>query len=159
MARRYEYATFLPFRPRQSSCGARPETIDRSNPGRMAGDRASGRRNGTNKILVFDNGRNDRLRRVGWHDKAALAYRARLSGAEAGSWVGALRREGLARVPSSRHTLHCGLRLPDHGKGRFSPLWSPLPIIPRAICRSRELPTPRCRRFALNAMYKIRLQP
>src|SRR5207253_9127748 len=34
---------------------------------------------------------------------AALAHRARLSGTQAGGWARALRRPGMARLPSPRH--------------------------------------------------------
>ena len=54
--------------------------------------------------------------------QAALAHRARLSGTQAGSRAWSLRRPRLARLPSSRHAVHRGLRIPDRRAGDDSPL-------------------------------------
>ena len=90
------------------------------------------------------------------HD--ALAHRARLSGAQAGSRAWPFRRTKLARLSSSRHHVHCRLWIPGRRKGRFSPLGVSLPIPHRKTCPSPRLPTQRLPRFALSATSRTRSQ-
>src|SRR5215471_11159049 len=64
----------------------------------------------------------------------------------------------MARLPPSRHPLHCGLRIPDLRARDDSPLrGSCHPALP-AICLTRRLPAQRIRRCGLNATFRTRLQ-
>src|SRR5882724_13652529 len=88
----------------------------------MAADRMAEGRGRTDQILARDAARRYRIRSHGRSRQTALAHRARLSGAQAGAWVGALRGTRMARLPPSRHAVHRRLRLPDFRAGDDSPL-------------------------------------
>jgi hypothetical protein len=64
----------------------------------------------------------------------------------------------MARLPPSRHPLHCGLRIPDLRARDDSPLNRSCHQGVPAICLTRRLPARRIRRCGLNATYRIRLQ-
>ena len=91
--------------------------------------------------------------------QTTLAHRARLSGAETGGRARPLRRARMARLPSSRHTLHRGLRIPDLRTGDDFPLRTSSRRDVPGICHSRRLPTQRLRRCGLNGTSRTRLQP
>jgi hypothetical protein len=55
----------------------------------------------------------------------ALADRARLSGPQAGTWPGSLRRTRMARATPPRNAVHSSLRIADCRTGDFSPLRTP----------------------------------
>ena len=84
-------------------------------------------------------------------DINALAHRARLSGAQTGDRTRPLRGPRMARLSSSRHTVHRGLRLPDLPTGEDSPLSTTCRRCARETCPSRRLPTPRRRRSGRSA--------
>ena len=92
-------------------------------------------------------------------DQAALAHRARLSGTQAGGRARAFRRARMARLPSPRHAVHRGLRIPDLREGDDSPLRTSFRHAVPATCRSRRLPTQRLRRCGLNATSRTRSRP
>src|SRR5581483_3302117 len=54
--------------------------------------------------------------------QTSLDHRTGLSGIEAGTRVGPLRRTRLARLPSSRHLMHRGLWVPGGRTESFFPL-------------------------------------
>ena len=64
----------------------------------------------------------------------------------------------MARLPPSRHPLHCGLRIPDLRARDDSPLNGSCHEGVPAICRTRRLPAQRIRRCGLNATFRTRLQ-
>jgi hypothetical protein len=65
----------------------------------------------------------------------------------------------MTRLPSSRHIMHRGLRLPGLRAGDDSPLRTSLRRAVRGTCRSRRLSTPRRRRCGPNAMFPTRSPP
>src|SRR5213078_3732368 len=64
----------------------------------------------------------------------------------------------MVRLPPSRHTLHCGLRIPDLRARDDSPLRRSCHHIGPASCRTRRLRAQRIRRCGLNATFRTRLQ-
>src|SRR4029077_15129563 len=64
----------------------------------------------------------------------------------------------MARLPPSRHPLHCGLRIPDLRARNDSPLRRSCHHAVPAICLTRRLPAQRIRRCGLNATFRTRLQ-
>src|SRR5215831_17274236 len=64
----------------------------------------------------------------------------------------------MARLPPSRHPLHCGLRIPDLRARDDSPLRRSCHHALPAICLTRRLPAQRIRRCGLNATLRTRLQ-
>src|ERR1700745_3141867 len=84
---------------------------------------------------------------------------ARLSGAQAGGRARAFRRARMARFPSSRHTLHRGLRLLDLRKGDDSPLSASLHRDVPSVCHSRRLQTQRLLRCVPSGTFQTRLRP
>src|SRR5262249_13798623 len=64
----------------------------------------------------------------------------------------------MARLPPSRHPLHCGLRIPDLRARNDSPLRRLCHHAVPAICLTRRLPAQRIRRCGLNATFRTRLQ-
>ena len=99
------------------------------------------------------------FRSSGRYRQAALAHRARLSGTQAGGRARAFRRARMARLPSPRHAVHRGLRIPDLRAGDDSPLRTSFRRAVPATCRSRRLPTQRLRRCGPNATSQTRSQP
>src|SRR6516162_6540750 len=87
-----------------------------------------------------------------------MADRTRLSGTQAGGRAGTFCRTGLARLPPSRHPLHCGVRIPDLRARDDSPLRGSCHHALPAICLTRRLPAQRIRRCGLNATFRTRLQ-
>ena len=98
----------------------------------------------------------DAARRSG---QAALAHRARLSGAQAGGRARSLRRARLAWLPSSRNAVHRGLRLPDRRTGDDSPSGPRSAAPVQVACLTRQLSTQRIRPCGLNATSRTRSQP
>jgi hypothetical protein len=76
-------------------------------------------------------------------DEAALANRARLSGAQTRSRARTFRRTRMARLPPPRHAVHRGLRIPGLREGDDSPLGTSFHRAVQGTCRSRRLPTQR----------------
>ena len=74
--------------------------------------------------------------------QAALAYRARLSGTQAGGRARSLRRARMARLPSSRHAVHRGLRIPDLRAGDDSPLRTSFHRALPGACLTRQVIDP-----------------
>src|SRR3979411_3356786 len=64
----------------------------------------------------------------------------------------------MARLPPSRHPLHCGLRIPELRARDDSPLNRLCHQGVPAICLMRRLPAQRIRRCGLNATFRTRLQ-
>src|SRR5437660_3119071 len=64
----------------------------------------------------------------------------------------------MVRLPPSRHTLHCGLRIPDLRTRDDSPLRRSCHHVGPASCRTRRLRAQRIRRCGLNATFRTRLQ-
>src|SRR6476659_4705225 len=64
----------------------------------------------------------------------------------------------MARLPPSRHSLHCGLRIPDLRARDDSPLNRSCHRGVPAICLTRRLPAQRIRRCGPNATFRTRLQ-
>src|SRR5438132_3854064 len=64
----------------------------------------------------------------------------------------------MARLPPSRHSLHCGLRIPDLRARDDSPLNRSCYQGVPAICLTRRLPAQRIRRCGPNATFRTRLQ-
>src|SRR5260221_3293067 len=116
-------------------------------------------RAGADQILAVDPARRYRVRPPGRPGQAALADRARLPGPEARTWIGPLRRTRMARVPPSRQSVHCGLRVPDLREGEDSPLSTSCPLELPETCRSPRLPTPRRRRSGPNGTSPTRSRP
>src|SRR6266480_3439994 len=64
----------------------------------------------------------------------------------------------MVRLPPSRYTLHCGLRIPDLRARDDSPLRRSCHHVGPASCRTRRLRAQRIRRCGLNATFRTRLQ-
>src|SRR5499433_3493032 len=64
----------------------------------------------------------------------------------------------MARLPPSRHPLHCGLRIPDLRARDDSPLNRSCHQGVPEICLMRRLPAQRIRHCGLNATFRTRLQ-
>src|SRR6266702_91269 len=64
----------------------------------------------------------------------------------------------MVRLPPSRHTLHCGLRIPDLRARDDSPLRRSCHHVGPASCRTRRLRAQTIRRCGLNATFRTRLQ-
>src|SRR5436190_21870716 len=64
----------------------------------------------------------------------------------------------MARLPPSRHSLHCGLRIPDLRARDDSPLNRSCHQGVLAICLTPRLPAQRIRRCGPNATFRTRLQ-
>ncbi len=90
--------------------------------------------------------------------QAALAHRARLSGAQAGGRSWSLRGTWLARLPSSRHDVHRGLRILVAERATIPLRTSFRRAVPDAS-PSRELSTQRIRPCGLSATSRIRSRP
>ncbi len=91
--------------------------------------------------------------------QAALAHRARLPGAQAGTRPWTLRRSRLAGLPPSRHAVHRSLRIPDLRAGDDSPLGASCRRAARATWLSRRLPTQRHRRSEPSVTFLTRSPP
>ena len=124
----------------------------------MADHRMAEGREGAHQILAVDAARGHHLRAHDRYHHDALAHRARLSGAQAGGRARPFRRAKLARLPPSRHHVHCRLWIPGRRKRRFSPLGALLPIRRPKTCPSPRLPTQRLPLSGLSATSHIRSQ-
>src|SRR6266436_6709519 len=126
---------------------------------RVAADRVARGRGRTDQILALDLAEKHHIPRSGRCRQAALAHRTRLSGAQAGGRARALRRARVAWLPSSRHAVHRGLRIPDLREGDDSPLRTSFRHSAPATCRTRQLPTPRIPPCGLNGTSQTRSPP
>ncbi len=102
----------------------------------MVPDRMARRRSRADKILAIHLARQHQQRCSGEHRQTALAHRTRLPGPQAGTRPWPLRGARLARLSSSRHTVHRRLRIPDLRAADF-----PLRATQRAS-RQRNIPFP-----------------
>src|SRR5215470_13648308 len=88
----------------------------------MVGNRVASRRERANQILALNPARRHHFPPPRRHRQIALAYRARLSRAQAGGGARPLRRTWVARLPPPRDAVHRSLRIPDlRAGGRFPP--------------------------------------
>ena len=147
MARRRGRVAVLALCARAGSCRASRLQSHREPAGRMAADRVARGRGRADQILALDPSARHRLPLAGRHRQAALAHRARLSGAQAGGRARAFRRARMARLPSPRHAVHRSLRIPDLRAGDDSPLRTSFHHAVPGTCRTRRLPTQRLRRL------------
>src|SRR5947208_12931628 len=122
MATRDRSQTPFPLRGRPASSRTPRLLAGRTASGRVAAYRMAERRRRADEILVFDAATTNKAQGSGCCRKATVDYRTGLSGTETGTRVGPLRRPRLARLPSSRHAVHCRLRVPGRGAEPFSPL-------------------------------------
>jgi len=122
MATRSETETAVPVCRASSSPGTSRLLAGRAARGRVVADRMAPRRRATHQILALDSTCRDLLERVGANGQASLDHGARLRGTEAGVGTGPLRGTGLARIPSPRHPLSCGLWVPGGRAEPFFPL-------------------------------------
>ena len=141
------------FAWRIATCGRAEE------PEGVAADRVARGRERADQILALDLPAEHLVPRSGRRRQAALAHRARLSGAQAGGRARAFRRTRMARLPSSRHAVHRRLRIPDLRAGDDSPLSTTFRRSVPETCRTRRLPTQRIPRCGLNATSQTRSQP
>ncbi len=111
------------------------------------------------QILALDPSSRHQFSCSGRLRQAALAHRARLSGAQAGGRARAFRRSRMARLPSPRHAVHRGLRVPDLRAGDDSPLRTSFRQVIPGASGIRRLPTQRIRRYGPNATSRTRSQP
>ena len=159
VARRDGRAPGLALRARAGSCRASRLQSHRKPTARMAADRVAKGRGRADQILALDACARHHLPLAGGHDQAALAHRARLSGAQAGGRARAFRRARMARLPSPRHAVHRSLRVPDLRAGGDPPLWTSFHHAVPATCRTRRLSTQGCRPCGLNATSRTRSRP
>src|SRR6266700_50134 len=117
------------------SCGIEPRALRQTEQG-VAADRVARGRRRANQVLALDLAEQHPIPRSGRRRQAALARRARLSGAQAGGRARTLRRPRLARLPSPRYAVHRGLRIPGLREGDDSPQ----DLVP--LRGSRNLPYP-----------------
>src|SRR6266436_7074242 len=111
------------------------------------------------QVLALDLAKKPLIPRSGRRRQAALAHRARLSGAQAGGRARTLRRTRVAWFPPSRDAVHCGVWIPDLRKGDDSPLSTSFRRAAPATCRTRRLPTPRSPHCGLNGTSQTRSRP
>src|ERR1700757_2503310 len=88
----------------------------------MVANRVARGRERANQILALNSARRHHFPPPRRHRQVALAYRARLSRAQAGGGARPLRRTWVARLPPPRDAMHRSLRVPDLRAGGDSPL-------------------------------------
>ena len=141
---------------------ARPCRAQQTGPGEsiagVAADRVARGGSRADQILALDAARNDQLPRARRFCQDALAHRARLSGAQAGSRAWTLRGTRLARLPPSRHAVHRRLRIPDRRTGDDSPLRTAFRLAVPSTSLTQRLSTQRIRPRGLNGTSRTRLQ-
>src|SRR6266700_723518 len=140
------------------SCGIEPRAPRETEQG-VAADRVARGRRCADQVLALDLAEQHPIPRSGRRRQAALARRARLSGAQAGGRARTLRRPRLARLPSPRYAVHRGLRIPGLREGDDSPLRTSFRRAAPATCRTRRLPTPRILHCGLNGTSQTQSQP
>src|SRR6185312_9987254 len=124
---------------------------------RMAADRVAYDRGSTRQVLALQlaggySHREDREPRAD-----ALARRARLRGTQRRAWPRPLRRERLARIPSSRCFMHRRLRVPH---SRASSAFPPTPsILPPTGSPTRRFPPEGKSQCGLSATTPHRSRP
>src|SRR5216683_5562492 len=126
---------------------------------RVAADRVARGGGRADQILAIDLAEKHHIPRSGRRRQAALAHRARLSGAQAGGRPRALRGARVAWFPPSRDAVHRGVRIPDLREGDDSPLRTLFRRAAPATCRTRRLPTPRILHCGLNGTSQTQSQP
>src|SRR5258707_10191500 len=117
----------------------------------MIADRVARGRSRADQVLAVDAAGEHRLPPTRRLCQAALAYRAGLSGTQAGSRAWALRRARVARLPSSRHDAHRSLRLLDLRTGDDSPLTTSSHHAAPGACDTRPVIDPEDPPCGLNA--------
>src|SRR3954469_11486963 len=117
----------------------------------MVADRVARGRSRSDQVLAVDAASEYQLPTTRRLCQAALAYRARLSGAQAGSRAWTLRGARMAQLPSSRHHVYRSLRLPDLREGDDSPLKTSFHHDLPDVCATRGLSTQRILPCGLNA--------
>src|SRR5665811_1062699 len=122
----------------------------------MAVDRVARRRERADQILALDPSQGYHVPRAGRPHQAALAHRARLSGAQAGGRAWAFRGQRVARLPPPRHAVHRRLRIPGLREGDDFPLWTLFRQAVRETYGSQRLPTQRLRRCEPNDTSRTR---
>ena len=125
----------------------------------VAADRVAAGRSRADQILALDAAGEHQLSAPRRFCQVALAHRARLSGTQAGGWARPLRGARMARLPSSRHAVHRGLRIPDLRARDDSPLRTSFHRAAPGTCCTRRLSTQRIRPCGLNVTFQIRSQP
>ncbi len=103
--------------------------------------------------------RQHQQKRPGEHRQTALAHRTRLPRPQAGTRPWPLRGARLARLSSSRHTVHRRLWIPDLRKGSDSPLRAKQRASRQRTSPSRRLSTPRIPRSGLSVTSQIQSPP
>ena len=88
----------------------------------MVTDRMAARRNRTHQVLDIDVSLRHQAQSFNQNGQTALDHRTGLPGAETRVRAGALRRAQLARIPPSRHAMHCSLWVPGSRAEPFFPL-------------------------------------
>ena len=125
----------------------------------MVPDRMARRRSRADKILAIHLARQHQQKCSGEHRQTALAHRTRLPGPQAGTRPWPLRGARLARLSSSRHTVHRRLRIPDLREGSDSPLRTTQRASRQRTSPSRRLSTPRLPRSGLNVTCQTQSPP
>ena len=111
------------------------------------------------QLLALDPSRGHQLPPIGRYRQITLADRARLSGAQTGSWAWALRGARMAWLSSPRYAVHRSLRIPDLRAGDGSPLRTSFHRAVRGGSFTQRLSTQGSRRCGLNVTSRTRSQP
>src|SRR3954454_17156504 len=157
LARGHGGTAGLPLRRRAGPPGPRRLPPQRAARGGVVPGRVARGREGADEVLALHAARGDVARGLGRDRQAALAHRARLRGAEAGTRVGALRGPRLARLPPPRLLVRRGLRVPG---GRALPLFpSGLATRARGPRAAGRLPPPRLLPCARSGTTRSRSRP
>ena len=122
----------------------------------LAARRVAARRRGGDQVLAVDPARGDPDRPPRAPGQAALADRARLSGAQAGTRPGSLRRPRLARFPPPCRLMHRRLRVSGRRTGGLSPLGRRRRQAGPGGCRSQPSATPRLPRCVQSGTCRTR---
>ena len=122
LASRQSRSLALPFCRCACPSGASRREADGAAPGRVAFDRMAEGSLGAHKILVLQPAPPNLAEAAGKAGQTSLGHRARLRGTQTGVGLRPLRRSWLARLPPSRHIMHCRLRVPGQRADPFFPL-------------------------------------
>src|SRR5215831_17460323 len=113
----------------------------------------------THKILVIHFADRHQAFRFSSIGEATLDHRARLPRTETRTRIRPLRRARLARLSSSCHPLHCGLRVPGSRTEPFFPLRSRRPLGLTQPGNTTPIPPSGRARFARSGITRGRLLP
>ncbi len=122
MAARREAETAVPLCRLAGASRASRLLAIRTASGRMVADRMASRGIRAHQVLAIHTAGRYRPGGTGASGQTSLDHRTGLSGTEAGTRLGPLRRTRLARLSSSRHLMHCGLWIPGGRTESFFPL-------------------------------------